>query len=150
VPFSIDIYNVVAVSSRLLEFGVVEEFPILVAKLTRLLRASAGSLKVRKALIKGKMQPLSRHQACAHGSLLYVFGGFDGKTQFNNLSYFDVDTGVWAAPLVRGDIPKPRSNHACAIVGNRMFLFGGNNQHTSGKYQVLDDFYMLDLSSFCA
>lgn len=107
----------------------------------------AKTLKVKKMKVTGKIQPISRHQACTYGNSIYVFGGFDGKSQFNNLSVLDMDTGVWSTPIVRGHIPKPRSNHACAIVGDKLYMYGGNNQHETGRYQVLDDFYMLDISN---
>jgi len=122
------------------------------------------------------MHPLSRHQACAYDGKVYVFGGFDGTSKFNNLSIYNVETKSWSfPPILGGTTPKPRSNHACAIVQDKLcvdlnlsppgfafffflakvlpicnvsYLFGGNNQHDTGKYQVLDDFFCLDLSMF--
>lgn len=67
------------------------------------------------------MHPLSRHQACAYNGKVYVFGGFDGISKFNNLSIYDVETKKWSFPAVLGGAtPKPRSNHACAVVGDKL------------------------------
>ncbi|XP_024960077.1 acyl-CoA-binding domain-containing protein 4-like [Cynara cardunculus var. scolymus] len=46
----------------------------------------------------------------------------------------------WVAPSVSGPCPKPRYEHAAAIVDNRMYIFGGNH---NGRY--LSDLQALDL-----
>ncbi|KAI3701954.1 hypothetical protein L6452_27470 [Arctium lappa] len=46
----------------------------------------------------------------------------------------------WVAPSVSGTCPKPRYEHAAAVIDNRMYIFGGNH---NGRY--LSDLQALDL-----
>lgn len=48
----------------------------------------------------------------------------------------------WHKPNVHGKLPKPRKTHALALVGTRMFLFGG---HDGDDW--LRDFHMLDIGT---
>jgi N-acetylneuraminic acid mutarotase len=75
-----------------------------------------------KALNHVIPQPLSRHQSCAVGNKIYVFGGFDGVSRFNEMSVFNVAMNWWYKVETRGDVPAPRSNHACAVVGTNMYV----------------------------
>ena len=38
-----------------------------------------------------------------------------------------VDTMTWFKPAIQGKLPKPRKTHAMALVGSRLFLFGGHD-----------------------
>jgi N-acetylneuraminic acid mutarotase len=103
-----------------------------------------ATMTFSKALNHVIPQPLSRHQSCAVGNKIYVFGGFDGVSRFNEMSVFNVAMNWWYKVETRGDVPAPRSNHACAVVGTNIYLFGGNNTSPEGRYRVLDDFYSFD------
>jgi len=98
--------------------------------------------------IRGDKVPnFSRHTACLVGSRIYVFGGFDGISTNFNLAIFDPRGRTWAQvpqESLRGDIPPSRTNHAAAAVGDKMYIFGGNNNNQYGAYQVLDDLYVLN------
>jgi N-acetylneuraminic acid mutarotase len=81
-----------------------------------------ATMTFSKALNHVIPQPLSRHQSCAVGNKIYVFGGFDGVSRFNEMSVFNVAMNWWYKVETRGDVPAPRSNHACAVVGTNMYV----------------------------
>jgi len=99
-------------------------------------------------VIRGDKVPnFSRHVSCLIGTRIFVFGGFDGFGTNFELSIFDPSSRTWTnvpTTQLKGSIPPSRTNAAAASVGNKMYLFGGNNNDESGMYQVLDDFNVLD------
>ena len=50
------------------------------------------------------------------------------------------DTMTWLKPNIQGKLPKPRKTHAMALVGSRLYLFGG---HDGDDW--LRDFHLLDI-----
>jgi len=111
-------------------------------RFSEIYKLNLESKELALVVVNGTMQPLSRHQACRFGKLIYIIGGFDGKSQFNKVSIFDTETQSWHSPEVLGPQPEPRSNHACVIVKNKLYLFGGNNRNVT----AFDDFYSMDLA----
>ncbi|KAE8281708.1 Host cell factor 2 [Larimichthys crocea] len=55
---------------------------------------------------------------------LYIFGGMQGR-RLDDLWQLDLDTMVWSMPPARGSTPLSRSLHSAAVIGNKMFVFGG-------------------------
>jgi len=99
--------------------------------------------------LRGDMPPaFSRHTAVLVNGRIFVFGGYDGFGLNFELAIFNPVTFTWtniSRSQVRGEAPNSRTNHAAAVVGNKMYIFGGNNTNEStGRYQVLGDFYCLD------
>jgi len=98
--------------------------------------------------IRGDTVPnFSRHTATLVNGRIFVFGGFDGFGTNFDLSVYNPATFTWKnikKTEQNGTFPPSRTNHAAAAVGNKMYLFGGNNNNEAGAYQVLDDFYCLD------
>ena len=45
-------------------------------------------------------------------------------------------SNTWISPSVRGDGPAPREGHSAALIGKRLFIFGG-----CGKYDGLEKYY---------
>ena len=71
------------------------------------------------------------------------FGGADSAKRYNDTWSFDVSTRKWTELQCTGSIPSPRNNHAAALVGDVMYVFGGrdvDNRH-------LGDLIGLKLSS---
>ncbi|RQM21521.1 hypothetical protein B5M09_011574 [Aphanomyces astaci] len=70
---------------------------------------------------------------------LYLFGGWSGKTALNDVWRFDLTTLEWR--LVHGDgkQPRPRNNHASAVVDRKIYIHGGHDGST-----WLSDFYVFD------
>eukprot|EP00899_Mesostigma_viride_P017129 jgi/Mesvir1/25417/Mv14217-RA.1 len=95
--------------------------------------------------------PLLGHGAAAvqrDGSdSLVIFGGREGGPlglgkESGSLFIFDTKAGAWSSPTVSGAPPPPRSYHAMASVGPRVYIFGG-----CGKEGRLNDLFCLDTST---
>jgi hypothetical protein len=77
------------------------------------------------------------HSACVVGSGMYVFGGFYGyggqgaTGRFNDLWRLDLERLVWAE-ITPGDDSAPppsvRSHHSAAVIGTKMYVFGGADE----------------------
>ncbi|KAJ1302953.1 hypothetical protein OPQ81_003246 [Rhizoctonia solani] len=65
------------------------------------------------------------HAMAAHQNKLYLFGGSNDKTLYNDIWCFDVSTRVWTELRFMGSIPPPRAYHALSLVGDVVYLFGG-------------------------
>jgi len=101
--------------------------------------------------IRGDKVPhFSRHSATLIADRIFLFGGFDGYGTNFDLAIFDPLVKTWSnipSSQLKGNVPVSRTNHAAAAVGNKMFVFGGNNNNELGMYQVLDDLHVLDVNS---
>ncbi|XP_049851796.1 leucine-zipper-like transcriptional regulator 1 [Schistocerca gregaria] len=103
--------------------------------------------EITKCHTRNEIQLISRHQAIGYKESIYVFGGYDGVSNFNNLKKLDTVTQTWSIPKTSGQAPICRSNHGCVLLGHDVYIFGGNNQMSENDYQVLGDFYKLDLEA---
>lgn len=54
------------------------------------------------------------------------------------------ETNTWCEPEVQGDVPLPRTNHACTVLDNKMYIHGGN---VSAVYQRTQVHKKISLSS---
>ncbi|CAI5486115.1 unnamed protein product [Closterium sp. Naga37s-1] len=71
-----------------------------------------------------------RHAAAALGSSVFVFGGTSHPhaPPLTSLQVFSAWSFSWLPdPVVSGQMPAPRHSHAMAAVGNRVYLFGGQD-----------------------
>ena len=87
----------------------------------------AGTPAWKKIAQKGAV-PKARegHSMSVVGRSLYLFGGTgDGDTCFQDLSVFDVASETWAPVKFSGAAPSKRNNHASAVVGTTIWIFGG-------------------------
>ena len=61
------------------------------------------------------------------GKYLYVYGGWNNESQYNNVLRFDLETKEWYDPDIYNEIP--RWNHSSfmvhAIPSWKYFIFGG-------------------------
>lgn len=76
------------------------------------------------------------HSMLAYKNRLIMFGGFQEnlKKHFNDLFEFDCDKLEWKQLNPFGLVPCPRRRHACSIIDDRMFIFGGTGpKHTSPR-----------------
>ncbi|KAJ9473648.1 Ras guanine nucleotide exchange factor F [Diplonema papillatum] len=58
----------------------------------------------------------------------------------------------WSTPATTGDVPQPRSHHSAAVSGGQLFVFGGYNTQSSGRYtddrlKSLFDVFALDVAT---
>lgn len=54
-----------------------------------------------------------------------------------------IANSTWVLPSVRGDAPEPREGHSAALIGKRLFIFGGCGKFENSE-NYYDDLYILD------
>ena len=92
----------------------------------------------------GALPPgLTGHVAAVWRSSLYIHGGIaqDGRAR-GELYELDLDSRRWRVPVIDGVRARPRKEHACAVLGDRMFLFGGSGD---GGFSLMRSMPVLDL-----
>lgn len=83
------------------------------------------------------------HTASVVGKKVFIFGGFDGNSQLNDvhmLATSDEGHYVWTQAYVTGRAPCGRYGHTASVVGGKIFIFGGN----AGTNMRLNDLHVLD------
>ncbi|XP_043930218.1 kelch domain-containing protein 1 isoform X2 [Protopterus annectens] len=60
----------------------------------------------------------------------------------NDVCVFDISTDTWLESATKGVPPQPRAAHACAVVGNKGFVFGGRVKQTR-----MNDVHYFDLNT---
>lgn len=104
----------------------------------------ASGMYWSKAPASGAPHPsLRAHTTTLIGSNVYVFGGCDSRTCFNDLYVFDADSFYWSVPHVVGDIPVPLRAMTCTAVGKKLVVFGGGDGP-----EYYNDVYVLDTTNF--
>jgi dynein heavy chain len=72
-------------------------------------------------------EPRGGHTLFSIGRKIYVYGGWNSESQYNNVITFNLDTLEWYDPDIYNDIP--RWNHSAimveAIPSWKYFIFGG-------------------------
>jgi BTB/POZ domain/Kelch motif len=81
-------------------------------------------------------EPRGWHTMSAVGTLLYVFGGCDGSTSFNDVHVFDTELGRWSRLEPSGLLPSHRYSHSALVVDSHFIvvLGGDGRQDTSGVH----------------
>jgi hypothetical protein len=84
------------------------------------------------------------HTAVGIGdNTIFVFGGTDGTTYYNDLHIFDTASFTWITTKTHGQAPSPRSGHSCVLYGtNMLFVFGGGND-----MKLFNDLFVLNIDS---
>ncbi|KAJ6256521.1 hypothetical protein Dda_8383 [Drechslerella dactyloides] len=102
--------------------------------------APASGMYWYKAFSHGLPSVAVRAHTCTLiGSSIYVFGGCNSKTCFNDLYVFDADSMYWSKPEVSGDIPPPLRAMTTTAVNKKLVIFGGGDGPT-----YYNDVYVLD------
>jgi hypothetical protein len=83
------------------------------------------------------------HTSTLIGSNIFVFGGCDSKSCFNDLFVFDADCMAWTHPECSGDIPPPLRAMTATAVGKKLVIFGGGDGPS-----YYNDIYILDTINF--
>lgn len=83
------------------------------------------------------------HTLTAFGTCVALFGGKaeGGILKKDMLSIYDAATNRWSIPSVKGEPPSPRSNHASALLEDRLIIVHGG-RHGSSR---LSDTYLLQV-----
>lgn len=90
-------------------------------------------------------QSRSGHTCSLHKNrFLYVFGGFDGSSCFDDLYVLDLETRRWRQIEAGGDRPSGRASHSAVTdeLTGAMYIFGGSGSHFGYTNKR-------DLSEFC-
>ena len=85
--------------------------------------------------------PKPRHSHSMHliNSRLYVFGGKDSDTLFNEIWIFDPATTLWESITAKGSVPSTRYLHAADSQGDAFIIWGGED--STG---LKDDLYLFN------
>lgn len=60
-----------------------------------------------------------------------------------------VASHTWISPSVRGEGPEAREGHSAALVGRRLFIFGGCGKSSDNNDEVYyNDIYILNTGDF--
>ncbi len=88
--------------------------------------------------------PRTDHTVVLFEGSIYVFGGYDGKSRFNDLFKCKLRGGKhnWKRIDAEGTVPLNRFGHAAVVVKNSMFVIGGWNGH-----DTMDDIYQYNFIS---
>ncbi|CAD7960621.1 unnamed protein product [Amoebophrya sp. A120] len=78
--------------------------------------------------------PRTDHTCCNYGPNIFVFGGFDGRSRFDDLRRFSIDYNRWEHIPQQQATPMARFGHSACMYGSSMYVFGGWNGH-----DTLDD-----------
>ncbi|KAL2756725.1 hypothetical protein ACRALDRAFT_2085649, partial [Sodiomyces alcalophilus JCM 7366] len=106
--------------------------------------APASGMYWSRAPVSGAPHTALRaHTVTLIGSNMYVFGGCDSRTCFNQLYVFDADAFYWSVPHVVGDIPVPLRAMTATAVGKKLVIFGGGDGPA-----YYNDVYVLDTTTF--
>lgn len=92
-----------------------------------------------------KPPPLTNHSMLVYKNKLYVFGGvYNNEKVLNDLWCYDPSINKWMQVPTTGRNPPPTNEHSACVVGDRLFIYGGND--FSGIIYSL--MYVLDLTNF--
>ncbi|CAE7223119.1 LZTR1 [Symbiodinium necroappetens] len=83
------------------------------------------------------------HTATPVGSEVYVFGGYDGQKNHNELCIFDLQSMEWRQPSVGGQKPSGRNGHSATLLagGAQILILGGwlgNGPLAAGDMHLLN------------
>ena len=63
----------------------------------------------------------------------------------NSLHVYVAATHTWICPSVRGEGPEAREGHSAALVGKRLFIFGGCGKSSDKNKEIYyNDLYILN------
>ena len=135
---------------------------VLSNELWKLSKSSEGLYTWCKETAKNMKEPSPRcaHSGWTYSGKLWIFGGFgssidrylndngdfgqlkDDKGFNNQLLSFNPSCKEWLNLKCTGSVPSPRSSHASTIIGDKVWVYGG--QHA---FVALGDLYELSMSS---
>ncbi|TVY78276.1 Tip elongation aberrant protein, partial [Lachnellula suecica] len=106
--------------------------------------APASGMYWSRAPVSGASHTALRaHTSTLIGSNIYVFGGCDSRSCFNELYVLDADAFYFSSPHVCGEIPVPLRAMTCTAVGKKLIVFGGGDGPA-----YYNDVYVLDTVNF--
>lgn len=77
----------------------------------------------------------------------FIFGGWDGKNIFQNCYLFDSITKKWKIlEYLPGSEPLPRESHSCALLRDKIYIFGGQGTSIKKKDNYYNDLFRLKIN----
>jgi len=93
--------------------------------------------------------PREGHSAAAMTDrYIFIYGGWNGKTIYNNYYLFDTMTNIWrkVEPEDANQEPAARESHTCCLVKDWFYVFGGQGHNLKKKENYFNDFYKAKLT----
>ncbi|KAL8278979.1 hypothetical protein RQP46_008648 [Phenoliferia psychrophenolica] len=95
-----------------------------------------------KPKVIGEIPPITRaHTAVLVDKRIFIIGGGDGPTYYNETYYFDTVSLTWTKAVIHGVQPSRRRAHAAVLYDHKIVVFGGGNGTTA-----LADVHALDVA----
>lgn len=82
------------------------------------------------------------HSCVVYEANLFIFGGFDGRSRFQDLHQYSIDNREWSEIPPADNVPMGRFGHSAVVYHSEMFVFGGWNGH-----DTLDDLYEFSMTT---
>mmetsp|Transcript_85667 Transcript_85667/g.239358 ORF Transcript_85667/g.239358 Transcript_85667/m.239358 type:complete len:792 (+) Transcript_85667:172-2547(+) len=82
------------------------------------------------------------HSCVVYDTSLYIFGGFDGRSRFQDLHKYSIEDNEWEEIPQSYNTPMGRFGHTAVTYQTGMFVFGGWNGH-----DTLDDLYEFSVTT---
>jgi hypothetical protein len=95
-------------------------------------------------LIEAPNRPTVRtdHSCVVYETSLYIFGGFDGRSRFQDLHQYNIEERDWSEIPATDNVPMGRFGHSACMYKTSMFILGGWNGH-----DTLDDLYEFSMTT---
>jgi hypothetical protein len=88
---------------------------------------------------------LSHAGVLLNDNILFIFGGYDGKSRLNDTYLLHLDSMTWSEPLYLGKPPSKRFGHGAASMGPLVFVFGGDDGNFDRS--LINDIHVFDYST---
>ncbi|XP_049851899.1 ras guanine nucleotide exchange factor F-like isoform X2 [Schistocerca gregaria] len=72
-----------------------------------------------------KPAPRKNHIAVLVSKHMYVWGGRDTDSSFNDMWKYDFESNRWHLVQASGTVPSPRYSHAATVFNSRIWIYGG-------------------------
>ncbi|EDO28608.1 predicted protein, partial [Nematostella vectensis] len=128
-----------AVGSVLYLFGG-SNFPEAEDCLDGLYAYDIGTLSWELCPTQGRQPKMLGQTTVAIGDTLYVFGGIYRGEANNKLYMLNTGNLTWTPLVTSGQIPPPRCDHACTVIGEKFYISGGSG----GEKTWFNDLYCFD------
>ncbi|RLN53643.1 hypothetical protein BBJ29_008242 [Phytophthora kernoviae] len=79
------------------------------------------------SVVEDRPEARTDHIMVLHSSSIYIFGGYNGSSRFNDLCGYDIEAKRWNRLQAAGAVPSRRFGHSGVVheSTNRLIIFGG-------------------------
>ncbi|KAG2861164.1 hypothetical protein PC110_g2203 [Phytophthora cactorum] len=79
------------------------------------------------SVVEDRPEARTDHIMVLHSSSIYIFGGYNGSSRFNDLCGYDIQAQRWSRLQAQGSVPSRRFGHSGVVhtETNRLIVFGG-------------------------